>query len=96
MSGQGYKDHLDGIYMRFGDGRVLVFDPATTAIQLRALFDNQCGRHYLAFDIRSAAEHHFLTRENVAFDCSVYLRNRHLDHGLSNLGPGANDESAVR
>ena len=49
----------------------------------------------MTFDVRSAAEYELLAGENVAFDRSIYLRNRHLDHCFSNFRSSADDERPV-
>jgi hypothetical protein len=49
----------------------------------------------LSFDVCGAAEHEFLACENVAFDGSIYLRDRYLDYGFSNFGSSADDERPV-
>jgi hypothetical protein len=73
-----------------------VLNPSTTAIQLRALFNNQSGRYNVPFDVGSAAEDQFLAGENVALDCSIYFCNSDLDYSFCDLRAGANDECAVR
>lgn len=46
-------------------------------------------------DAGRATEHNLLARVDVTFDSAIYLRDRHIDHGLGNLSASAYDERAV-
>ena len=47
-------------------------------------------------DVGSAAEHQLFGRINIALNCSIYLRNSHLDLGFCNLSASAYDQRAIR
>ena len=49
----------------------------------------------MACDVGSATKHQLFGRIDIALDCSIYLRDSHLDLGFCDLSPSAYDQRAI-
>jgi hypothetical protein len=49
----------------------------------------------VACDVSSATEHQLFGRVDVALNCSIYLRDSHLDLGFCNLSASAYDQRTI-
>ncbi len=66
------------------------------AIETSTLLDYQRRGRNLSSDNRRAAEHHFFSRIDMAFNDAVYFRHRNIYYGLSNLSAAADDQRSLR
>jgi hypothetical protein len=81
---------------RFGAGFFsLLLDEAATAVEDRALLNDECPRQNISGNARAVAECDFITGVDVAFNCPIYSRDANIYRRPGNFRPGTHDERAA-